>query len=275
MININYLCYIFLKPFKSWKNKYLKHITKNEAEKYDLYNKVAREISEYTQESVEVVKQKHKSGPENEKNFEMFKHQNTLSRQNIEEFYRRCNYYIYELPLWNAECNRPKYLCMISLPYFKRNNYKKIMEFGAGAGDLCIELSKNKLNVTYCDISERLYDFAKWRFEKGNLPIKMIKALDYIANKNEVYDCIVSFDVFEHIKDLPELFNNLTKHIKLGGSLIFSGAFSGGTLHLEENEKYYNAFKNLDMLMQSCGLIFQDKFAQFYFYKKHQNKKQS
>jgi 2-polyprenyl-3-methyl-5-hydroxy-6-metoxy-1,4-benzoquinol methylase len=138
------------------------------------------------------------------------------------------------------------------------------MDFGGGAGDLCIELAKNNLEVIYCDIGECLFSLAKWRFEKRELPIRMFNNLESLE---ENLDCIFSFDAFEHIKDLPLLLKRLVEYIKPGGSLIFSGAFSGGTLHLEENEKYNN-FIELDNLMQSSGLTFQDKFAQFYFYKR-------
>lgn len=264
MINPNLLRYYFLKPFKSWKNKYLKNITRKEAKKLDLYNETAKEISDYTGKPIDIVKQKHKLGPESENNFEKFKQQKGLIKLDVDELYRKCRYYVYELPLWNAERNRPKYLCLICLPYLKAHNYKKVMDFGAGTGDLCIELTKTGLDVTYCDIGDNLFSFAKWRFERRNLPIKMIKGID---NINEIYDCIFSFDTFEHIKDLLGVLKGLIKYIKPGGSLIFSGAFSGGTLHLEENERY-NEFRNLDNLMRSCDLIFQDKFAQFYCYKK-------
>lgn len=88
-----------------------------------------------------------------------------------------------------------------------------------------------------------------------------------LESLEENLDCIFSFDAFEHIKDLPLLLRKLVKHIKPGGSLIFSGAFSGGTLHLEENEKY-NGFIELNNLMRNCGLVFHDKFAQFYFYRR-------
>ena len=91
--------------------------------------------------------------------------------------------------------------------------------------------------------------------------------INKLESLDENLDCIFSFDAFEHIKDLPLLLKKLAEHIKPRGSLIFSGAFSGGTLHLEENEKYNN-FIELDKLMQSCNLVFQDKFAQFYFYKR-------
>jgi len=268
MANMHYLKYKIFKPFKSWKNKYLKAVTKKDALQSGLFELTVKEIAEYTSESPEVVRQKHKSGPEGENNFEAFKSQGNLRRDQVEEFYRRCNYYVYELPLWNAERNRPKYLAIICLPYLRRNGYQQVLDFGGGSGDLSVELSKHDLKVSYCDIGEHLFNFAKWRFEKRKLLVKMIKGINNLSK--ETYDCIFSFDAFEHILGLPEVIRELSSHIKPGGSLIFSGAFSGGTLHLEENEQYDN-FANLDKLMRSSGLTFQDRFAQHYFYKKERS----
>lgn len=264
MINLNYLKYNISKPFKSWKNKYIKFVTQKEALRQDLYNRTAGEISEYTHEPIEIVKERHKLGPESETKYNIFQDQINLTKDKVEDFYRTCSFYLYELPLWNAERNRSKYLSLICLPYLKRNRYKKVMDFCGGTGDFCIELAKNSLEVTYCDIGERLFDFARWRFSKKSLLVKMIKGLD---STKEDFDCIFSFDAFEHIKDLPQMLKKLVSCLKEGGSLIFSGAFSGGTLHLEENEKF-NEFKAMDRLMCNCGLTFQDKFAQIYFYKK-------
>lgn len=267
-MNKNYISYFFLKPFKSWKNKYLKYVTKKEAKLSNLYVSVAKEIGEYTGESIDIVKEKHKTGAGSENAASIFKEQASLDKVKVENFYKSCQYYLYELPLWNAERNRPKYLRLIFMPYLKRNQYKKVMDFGAGAGDLCIELAKNKLEVTYCDIGECLFSFAKWRFARRNLSVKMVNAVNILGE--EKFDCIFSFDAFEHIKNLQETLKKLTEHIKIGGSLVFSGAFSGGSLHLEENERF-NDFKNLDSLMQGLGLTFQDKFAQYYFYKRKNN----
>ena len=125
------------------------------------------------------------------------------------------------------------------------------MDFGGGTGDLCIELAQNGMDVTYCDIGEALFNFAQWRFQKRNLSVRMIRELSTAADGS--LDGIVSFDAFEHVKDLPEVVGQLVRCLRKGGMLIFSGAFSGGTLHLEENERY-NEFKNLDQLMRQRGL---------------------
>jgi len=264
MLNFNYLKYFILKPFKSWKNKYLKFVVEKDAKNQDLFNLTAKEISEYVHEPIESVKNKHQLGQESDLKFDIFKDQSGLNRAKVEDFYKTCSSYLYSLPLWNSKTNRPKYLSLIFLPYLRRKKYNKLMDFGGGTGDLSIELVKNGFDVSYCDINECLFDFARARFLKRNLKVKMFNGLD---NINEKFDCVLSFDAFEHIKDLPQALKNIVSRIEHQGSLIFSGAFSGGTLHLEENEKY-NKFKNLDILMQNLGLVFQDKFAQFYFYKK-------
>ncbi|MFH1777644.1 MAG: class I SAM-dependent methyltransferase [Candidatus Omnitrophota bacterium] len=266
MVNRIYLRSRILKPIKSWKNKYLKYLTNQDAKKSDLFNKTVMEISEYLKEPQEVVREKYeKCGPDSEAQFDVFKDQDNLRDLDVKEFYKRCSYYIYELPLWNAQHNRPKYLYLMSKSFITRNNYKKVLDFGAGTGDLCIELAKNNLDVTYCDIGEQLYNFANWRFKKKNLPVKMVEGIENLDK--QIFDCIFSFDAFEHIKDLQGVIKVLVNHIRPGGGLIFSGAFTGGTLHLEENNKYDN-FKEMDKLLSNCGLIFQDKFAQYYFYAK-------
>lgn len=263
-MNLSYLRYKITKPFKSWKNKYLKSLTKKEGRRLGLYEARVKEISQYTGEPEEEIKRKHHLGPQSEKDYSIFKEHKNPPQDELDRFYRNSNFYLYELALWNAETNRPRYLSMITSPYLKRNGYKKVMDFGAGTGDFCIELAQNHLEVTYSDIGKEISRFAKWRFSKRGLDIKMIEDFD---SGQEKYDCIFSFDAFEHLKNLSQVVEKISQYIRKGGSLIFSGAFSGGTLHLEENEKY-NDFTTLDNLMQNCGLFFQDKFAQFYFYKK-------
>ena len=265
-MSINYLRYKIFKPLKSWKSKYLKYLATAISKETGLLEEAVKEISEYTGESSEIIRQKHKScGPEPEKNYAIFKDQSGLTASGVESFYKECGYYLYELPLWNAEGNRPFNIYLIISGYLKSHKYNKVLDFGGGAGDLCLELSRHSLDVSYCDIGETLYNFARWRFTRRNVPVRMFKGIGTIVGND--YDCILSFDAFEHVKDLPQVIKKLFSYLKPGGSLIFSGAFSGGTLHLEENESY-NKFNNLDKLMREIGFTFQDRFAQYYFYSK-------
>ena len=267
-VNSRYLRYKLLKPFKSWHNKYLKNKTRQEARQLKLYETTLQEISDYTKEPLDVVRQKHHLGPGGEKGYDIFLNGNVPAKASVEEFYKNCGYYLYELPLWNAEANRPKYLSLIVLDCLKENNYKDVLDYGAGAGDLCIELAKHSLQVTYCDIAHRLFDFAKWRFKRRDLAVSMVQ--DLKETKDKQFDCIFSFDAFEHIKDFPSALKEIIEHIRIGGMLIFSGAFSGGKLHLTENERY-NDFPELNYLLEKMGLSFYDRFAQYNFYKKEKS----
>lgn len=264
MLNFIKLKLFYLYPFSSWINKYLKYKSNRYSKQEHLYEKTCKEIQEYTGEPLEAVIQKYKSGAGKGRQAAIFENQYGLTKKMVDDFYKNYSYYIYELPIWNAERARPYYLWGLMAPVIISNSYRTVLDYGGGAGDLCIELAKHGLDVSYYDISRPLFNFAKWRFEKRALDIEMY---DDFSKINRLFDCIISFDVFEHLKDLPTNLEALLKNIRKGGSLIFSGAFSGGSLHLEENE-IYDDFKILNNLLSSKGMKFTNKFAQFYFYKK-------
>src|SRR5271163_404413 len=97
--------YYLIKPFLSWRNKYLKHKTRQAAKKNNLYDKTVAELEEYTSETSEIIRQKHRQASNGEPGIEIFNEQSHLSKKNVEQFYHQCKYYLYELPLWNAEVN--------------------------------------------------------------------------------------------------------------------------------------------------------------------------
>ena len=264
-MNIHLIQYNLLKPFLSWRNKYLKHKTRQEDKRNKLYDKAVAELEEYTKEASNIIKEKHRIAANGESGIDIFKDQAQLSKNSVEHFYQQCKYYLYELPLWNAEVNRPRYLYLIVEPFLRKYHCKKVLDFGGGTGDLCLELAKHNLDVTYCDIGEHVFNFAKWRFEKRKYNVSMVKSLE--ALKGQRFDAIISFDCFEHIKNLDQVVKHLGDLVRPGGLLITCDAFAGGGLHLEENQKYGN-FQEYDQLMKSAGLVFVGKFAQYFFYRK-------
>ncbi|OGX27415.1 MAG: hypothetical protein A2787_00935 [Omnitrophica WOR_2 bacterium RIFCSPHIGHO2_01_FULL_48_9] len=264
-MNLNLFKYYFKKPFYSWKNKYLRHAVRQEAEAKGALSQTADEVAEYLAETPQAVLQKYRQGNFQENEF--FREPARLSTQTVEEYYKKNTTYIYDLPFWNAEENRPKFLRLMMLGRLRQFGCQDILDFGAGAGDLCIELAQNGFKPVYCDLSERLYDFAQWRFKRRGLNIKMFKGWDDLQGKQ--YDCVVSFDVFEHIKDLPKTVAKLCGHVRPGGLLIFSGAFSGGGAHLAENEIYAEGERMMSLL-KSFDMEFVDQFAQYAFYTKRE-----
>lgn len=258
-VNLNYVRHIFLKPFKSWKNKYFKHIIYKNPANSLLYQKTLEEISEYTNESLQTVEKKCRGSRSCDVDWE------NASENEIIDFYKNEERFLYELPLWNAERNRGEYICRIIVPYLKRNKAKQILEYGGGTGDIAMALAEKGFKVIYSDINKKLIDFVSWRFARKKLDIGICNLT--VSNKLPTSDCVVSFDVLEHLKNLPQKIKKIYQSLLPGGSFIFSGAFSGGDLHLRENE-IYDVYKNLDKMLRSCGFIFNNKFAQYHFYKK-------
>ncbi len=257
--------YDVIKPVLSWRNKWYKRWAEKESRRLGLYEKTLTEISEYTGEPVEEVRKKHHMGPRAEPTFAIFQQQDRLTASSVENFYKEATYYLYELPLWNAEKARPQYLCRVMRPFLDRFGCRKLLDFGGGTGDLCLELAAGGLQVSYCDIGREVAEFARWRFERRGLSVPMYDALEKI--EGETFDAVISFDCFEHIKDLPAVVARLAGLVRDGGLMISGDAFEGGGLHLEENFKYHND-ETFDRMLQDLGMTFAGRFAQFVFYRK-------
>lgn len=264
-LNYYYLRYRCLKPFYSWKNKYLKHVCIRKSLKDKLFEKTIQEIAEYTGELKDVVFQKYREGERSEKNYKMFKNQEKLSKEQIEDFYRTCRFYIYELPLWNAQRNRPMFIYNMIKPYLRKYGCKKILDFGGGTGDLCVGFSEKNLDMSYCDIGQQVYEFARWRFQRRGLKIRMEKNVRVF--EDESFDAITSFDCFEHIKGLEEVIDQLKRLLRKGGLFATSEAFAGDGLHLKENHRYI-CFENFDRFMRGLGFRFVGRLAQYFCYQK-------
>lgn len=124
--------------------------------------------------------------------------------EEVNDFYAKsADLYLYELVSWNSSTT---YYQRIE-PLLHYHN-RKILEIGAGNGSLCIALALNNNDVTYCEINESLFEFAKQRFNDRFLPIKMVKNL---GGLDKDYDIVAAIDVLEHIH--PDSLSSLLKNI--------------------------------------------------------------
>ena len=185
---------------------------RREAEAAGDLARTADEAAEYLSEPAHEILRKYRRGNFQEREF--FERPG-LSAEAVEGYYKNNATYIYDLPFWNAEHNRPKFLRLMMLGRLRQFGCREILDFGAGAGDLCIELARNGFTAVYFDLSERLSDFARWRFKKRGISVEMFKGWEEL--KGRQFDCIVSFDVFEHINGLPAAAAAVCAHIKPGG----------------------------------------------------------
>jgi 2-polyprenyl-3-methyl-5-hydroxy-6-metoxy-1,4-benzoquinol methylase len=97
---------------------------------------------------------------------------------------------------------------------------KRLLEFGGGTGVFCQIASKMGKEVTYLDIPGRPFEFAKWRFEKYGLPIRMLQTVPGVLDLTETYDIIFTDAVMEHLDDPLTPTGILCDHLSPGGVLI-------------------------------------------------------
>lgn len=164
--------------------------------------------------------------------------------EEVEEFYKNAESYLYELIPWN---HTDVFWNRIA-PLMHYHN-KRILEVGAGNGSLCISLALNGNQVTYCDINERVFNFAKQRFTDRLLPIKMVKNLKGLRD----YDIVVAIDTLEHIHPdaLPKLLKDMAKCLKDGGFIYHRSNFWQQDLF----PMHYDHNSVLDGLATDAGLI--------------------
>ena len=145
---------------------------------------------------------------------------NPKTPDEVDEFYKTETHYLYELIPWNYQSEvfhqRVK-------PLFQYHN-RKILEIGAGIGSLCIALNYAGNEVTYCDISPTLCDFARQRFQDRQMAIPIVQDLRIVRD----FDMVVAIDFFEHIHPdrLPSLLKEIASVLKDNGFLYHRSNFN-------------------------------------------------
>jgi 2-polyprenyl-3-methyl-5-hydroxy-6-metoxy-1,4-benzoquinol methylase len=95
------------------------------------------------------------------------------------------------------------------------------LDFGAGPGSSSLFYRELGWQVSLADISTTMLDFAKWRFQKHNVP-----ATFYDTSKDSLpantYNLITAFDVMVHVPNVSETLEQLHRALKPGGYLVFN-----------------------------------------------------
>ena len=121
-----------------------------------------------------------------------FRECNPKTEKEYNHFYETCDDYMYE----NAFCNKER-SCKIRtrnlLHIFSKNNFRNVLEVGAGVGTYALSLEQYGCDVDVIKSCDRAFDFFKWRIDKYKSSISIKESID------KKYDCIYFFDVIEHV----------------------------------------------------------------------------
>jgi len=126
------------------------------------------------------------------------------------------------------------------------------LDYGAGNGEILLELARRRQPAAYYDVEGVTMRFARHRAERQGLAIDFFTTKDALAAaaRQHGFDTVFSFDVLEHLPDLAGELNFLSSLLAPGGVFVFdvpAGSTKAHPMHL-------NHSLNVLEFMKSKGL---------------------
>ncbi|HEX9358512.1 MAG TPA: HAD-IA family hydrolase [Streptosporangiaceae bacterium] len=121
------------------------------------------------------------------------------SEDQVRAFYRQEKAYLYNLVIWEASGNRPRYLDH-ALPHLTDAAITTIADYGCGTGSDTIALREHGFTVTPVELPSPHADFARWRMRRAGQPDTIIDPRD-VADLPPV-DTLWIIDTLDHLPDL-------------------------------------------------------------------------
>lgn len=95
---------------------------------------------------------------------------------------------------------------------------QKILEVGCGIGTIVHELTKKGYSVIGTDISRQAIEFGKKEYP--DLPLE-VQPAQHLAYPDDAFDIVLSFDVFEHIPQIDQHLEEVSRLLRPGGYYLF------------------------------------------------------
>jgi SAM-dependent methyltransferase len=111
------------------------------------------------------------------------------------------------------------------------------LDYGAGNGEIVLELARRGHPAAYYDVEGETMAFARQRAALENLPVQFLVSKETLASaaRQQPFDTVFSLDVLEHLPDLPGELEFLASLLGSGGLLVFdvpAGATKSHPMHL-------------------------------------------
>ncbi|HEY1940418.1 MAG TPA: class I SAM-dependent methyltransferase [Candidatus Angelobacter sp.] len=156
--------------------------------------------------------------------------------EQMAEWYRQnSELYLFAISAYNLEYKRI------------RSNMKVLrlargatLDYGAGNGEILLELARRGHRVAYYDVEGETMRFARQRAARQGVAIEFFHSKDALlqATRGRGFDTVFSFDVLEHLPDLPGELTFLASLLSPGGVFVFdvpAGSTKAHPMHLNHN----------------------------------------
>lgn len=157
-------------------------------------------------------------------------------RERMAQWYRdNSELYLFAISAYNLEYKRIK--SNLKVIRFARGS---CLDYGAGNGEILLELARRGHPVTYFDVDGVTMRFARQRAQQHGLDIQFARTKDElrVAAGQHGFDTVFSFDVLEHLPDLPGELTFLSSLLARGGVFVFdvpAGSTKAHPMHLNHN----------------------------------------
>ena len=178
--------------------------------------------------------------------------------EEIMDFYRATDLYIWALMQWHASLDRKPYRDAIDrlCQRLTLEKPRRILDFGCGIGTDALILASRGYEVTLVDVAGPTFDFARHRFRRRGLNADFIESNSPVPNPPGHFDGVICFDVFEHLPDPLGAAKRLVKGLKPEGLLLQQGAFNdegNHPCHLSEGVSRFAGMR-WHINLAGCGL---------------------
>ena len=182
-----------------------------------------------------------------------FRASNPKTDDELLDWYRKTNVYIYELSAYHCDVGVPmpgwnyRGKCEGIAERLKSVGVKKVLVLGDAIAGMTIHFAKAGLDAVYNDLyGSETARFGAMRYQMylgREMPVDM--CADWTPTFKGPYDAIVACDVLEHVNDVALWVRAIHAALKPGGLFFAQNAFNCGSgpdgsipMHLKQNDRW-------------------------------------